>query len=42
MAVTNKADLESDPRSMIARRLFDAPRDLVFAAFTDPDHVAQW
>jgi uncharacterized protein YndB with AHSA1/START domain len=23
-------------------RVFDAPRDLVFQAWTDPDHVAQW
>ncbi len=23
-------------------RVFDAPRDLVYRAFTDPDHLAQW
>jgi uncharacterized protein YndB with AHSA1/START domain len=23
-------------------RIFDAPRELVFQAWTDPDHVAQW
>ncbi|UOQ43752.1 SRPBCC domain-containing protein [Halobacillus salinarum] len=23
-------------------RVFDAPRDLVFKAFTDPEHVSQW
>jgi uncharacterized protein YndB with AHSA1/START domain len=23
-------------------RVFDAPRDLVFQAWTDPDHVAKW
>ena len=32
----------SDPRSIIGMREFDAPRDLVFSAFTDPKHLAQW
>jgi uncharacterized protein YndB with AHSA1/START domain len=35
-------DLQSDPHSIIGSREFDAPRDLVFAAFTDPKHLAQW
>jgi len=35
-------DTDSDPRSIIARRVFDAPRDLVFAVWTDPKHLAQW
>jgi uncharacterized protein YndB with AHSA1/START domain len=38
----NSVDLESDPRSIIGSRVFDAPRDLVFAAFTDPKYLAQW
>lgn len=42
MAATNNLDLEKDPRSIIGSRVFNAPRDLVFAAFTDPDHLAQW
>jgi uncharacterized protein YndB with AHSA1/START domain len=35
-------DLDSDPRRIIGVRVFDAPRELVFAAFTDPKHLAQW
>jgi uncharacterized protein YndB with AHSA1/START domain len=31
-----------DPRSLIATRVYDAPRELVFAAFTNPKHLAQW
>jgi len=37
----NSIDLEHDPRSIIGTRVFDAPRDLVFAAFTDPEYLAQ-
>ena len=42
MAVKNSIDLERDPRSIIGLRVFSAPRDLVFSAFTDPKHLAQW
>ena len=42
MAAKNNLDLERDPRSIIGTRIFDAPRDLVFSAFTDPKHLAQW
>lgn len=42
MSVKNNLDLEKDPRSIIGTRVFDAPRELVFAAFTDPQHLAQW
>jgi uncharacterized protein YndB with AHSA1/START domain len=42
MAVENNVDTDSDPRSIIATRVFDAPRDLVFAVWTDPEHLAQW
>jgi uncharacterized protein YndB with AHSA1/START domain len=42
MAVKNSIDLERDPRSIIGMRVFAAPRDLVFSAFTDPKHLAQW
>lgn len=42
MSVTNSIDLERDPRSIIGARVFDAPRELVFSAFTDPQHLAQW
>lgn len=42
MAAKSSLDLDSDPRSIIGMREFDAPRDLVFAAFTDPKHLTQW
>jgi uncharacterized protein YndB with AHSA1/START domain len=42
MAAKNNLDLESDSRSIIGVREFDAPRDLVFSAWTDPRHLAQW
>ena len=42
MAVKSSLDLQSDPRSIIGIREFDAPRELVFAAWTDPKHLAQW
>lgn len=42
MGVKSNIDLETDSRSIIGTRVFDAPRELVFAAFTDPMHLAQW
>ena len=42
MAAKNSIDLQQDPRSIIAVREFDAPRELVFAVWTDPQHLAQW
>jgi uncharacterized protein YndB with AHSA1/START domain len=42
VAAGNSIDLESDPRAIIGSRVFAAPRALVFAAFTDPKHLAQW
>jgi uncharacterized protein YndB with AHSA1/START domain len=42
MAAKNSIDLEQDPRSIIGTRVFDAPRELVFEAFSDPRHLAQW
>jgi uncharacterized protein YndB with AHSA1/START domain len=29
-------------QQVLITRVFDAPRDLVFQAWTDPDHVARW
>jgi uncharacterized protein YndB with AHSA1/START domain len=42
VSVRSNLDLERDPRSIIGTRLLDAPRKLVFAAWTDPKHLAQW
>lgn len=42
MTARNSLDLHSDPRSIIGMREYDAPRALMFAAFSDPKHLAQW
>jgi uncharacterized protein YndB with AHSA1/START domain len=42
MVAGNSIDTESDQRAIIATRIFDAPRELVFALWTDPVHLAQW
>ena len=38
----NSLDLTQDPKAMIATRVYDAPRTLVWQAWTDPKHLAQW
>ena len=40
MAAGNNTEL--DARSIVTVRLIDAPRELVFDAFTNPDHLARW
>lgn len=42
MSARNNIDLDWDPEAIIATRVLDAPRDLVFAVWTDPKHLAQW
>jgi uncharacterized protein YndB with AHSA1/START domain len=42
MAATSSIDLDQDTRSIVGVREFDAPRELVFSAWTDPKHLAQW
>lgn len=42
MAERNSLDLAQDPCAIIATRVFDAPRQLVFEAWTDPKHLSQW
>jgi uncharacterized protein YndB with AHSA1/START domain len=42
VAAKSSLDLRRDPRALIATRIFDAPRTLVFEAWTDPKHLAQW
>ncbi len=42
MSAGNSIDLDRDPRSIIGTRVFNAPRELVFAAFSDPKHLAAW
>lgn len=42
MAAGHSIDIAPHASSIVAVREFDAPRDLVFAAWTDPKHLAQW
>ncbi len=42
MAARNSIDTKQDPSAIIAVRVFNAPRDLVFEAFTDPRHLMHW
>jgi uncharacterized protein YndB with AHSA1/START domain len=42
VAVKSSIDLEQDPRSIVGKRVFDAPRALVFLAWTNRKHLAQW
>ena len=41
MDARNSLDTEAD-RTIVTTRVFDAPRELVFAAWTEPRHLAQW
>src|SRR5882672_3010766 len=38
---SSAAESEAD-RELVFHRVFDAPRDLVFEAWTDPSHIVQW
>jgi uncharacterized protein YndB with AHSA1/START domain len=42
MAANGSLDLDADPRAIVGSREYDAPRALVYAAFTDPRHLARW
>jgi uncharacterized protein YndB with AHSA1/START domain len=41
-ARTNNAAASTADREIIITRTFDAPRELVWEAWTNPEHVAQW
>jgi uncharacterized protein YndB with AHSA1/START domain len=42
MAGRNEPTTQSAKREVVLTRVFDAPRSLVFKAWTDPKHVTQW
>jgi uncharacterized protein YndB with AHSA1/START domain len=42
VAEKSNLDLKQDARAIIGTRSFDAPRELVWEAWTDPTHLAQW
>jgi uncharacterized protein YndB with AHSA1/START domain len=42
MAKDNLMVSETTDRELVITRLLNAPRELVFKAWTDPKHIAQW
>ena len=42
MAARSSIDLDRDPQAIIAVRELDAPRALVWQAWSDPKHLSQW
>jgi len=38
----SKTVIDTSDREIITRRLLNAPRELVFEAFTQPEHLAKW
>ena len=42
MAATSSAAVEPGERGLVITRVFDAPRSLVFKAWTDPQHLMRW
>jgi uncharacterized protein YndB with AHSA1/START domain len=38
----NDAKAETADREIMISRVFDAPRELVWEAWTNPQHVARW
>ena len=42
MDARNSVDLDRDPRAIIATRVYDAPRELVFDVWSDPKHLSKW
>jgi uncharacterized protein YndB with AHSA1/START domain len=42
MAARNNAAAESAEQALVITRIFDAPRSLVFNAWTDPEHLVHW
>jgi uncharacterized protein YndB with AHSA1/START domain len=42
MSVKSKSAEASADQEIIVTRLINAPRELVFAAFKDQNHISQW
>jgi uncharacterized protein YndB with AHSA1/START domain len=40
--MTDPIFAQAAEQQIVLTRVFDAPRELVFKAWTDPDHVAKW
>jgi uncharacterized protein YndB with AHSA1/START domain len=37
-----KLETDTADRELVMTRVFDAPREMVFDAWTDPEHIAEW
>jgi uncharacterized protein YndB with AHSA1/START domain len=42
MAAENKITPDTSDREIVITRLINAPRELVFQAWTDPQHIGEW
>lgn len=42
MAATTSPAAQPNERTLLITRVFDAPRELVWKAWTDPEHMARW
>jgi uncharacterized protein YndB with AHSA1/START domain len=42
MAARSSAAADSTDRAVVITRVFNAPRDLVWKAFTEPEHLEHW
>jgi uncharacterized protein YndB with AHSA1/START domain len=42
MDARNRPDSDESARTIVTTRVFDAPRELVFAAWTEPEHLVRW
>ena len=42
MAETTNAPTSSTQRELVIERIFDAPRELVWKAWTDPEMATKW
>ncbi|HET7578973.1 MAG TPA: SRPBCC domain-containing protein, partial [Bacillales bacterium] len=38
----NNKTVEASQNELVVKRIFDAPRDLVFEAWSQPEHLAEW
>ena len=39
---TNNSTISTSDREIVSSRVLNAPRDLVFRAWSDPNHIAKW
>ena len=42
MRQINNADVEIQDRELVITRVFDAPRQLVYKVWTEPEHIKNW